>query len=142
MKENGEILKDRMVPSSSVSRMPCEIKYNGSAPVSEYFVVNDDNKVKEAMFRGRLLKGERVSLPDNMEGFIYLVWLFIGLMLVRKKDQQGKDVYEVAASFDEMTDWNTDSMPDKLLPTSVSSCIQWMQMNAAVGIGVVYHIDS
>lgn len=71
MKENGEILKDRMVPSSSVNRMPCEIKYNGSAPVSEYFVVNDDNKVKEAMFRGRLLKGERVSLPENMEGFLY-----------------------------------------------------------------------
>ena len=27
------------------------------------------NKVKEGMFRGRLLKGERVSLPDDIEGF-------------------------------------------------------------------------
>lgn len=63
-------------------------------------------------------------------------------MLIRKKDQQGEDVYEVAASFNEMTDWNTDSMPDKSSPTSVSSCIQWMQMSAAVGIKNVYYIDS
>lgn len=68
MEEQGSISRERMVSHSSVNRLPCEIKYNGSAPVTDYFVINDDNKVKEAMFRGRLLKGERVSLPEDMEG--------------------------------------------------------------------------
>ena len=71
MEESGLISRDRMVPQSTVSRIPCEIKYSGSAPVSDYFVVNDDKKVKEGMFRGRLLKGERVSLPNDIEGFYY-----------------------------------------------------------------------
>lgn len=70
--EEKRIERDRMVSNSTIHRMPCEIKYNGSAPVNDYFVVNDDNKVKEAMFRGRLLKGERISLPEEMEGF-YIV---------------------------------------------------------------------
>ena len=61
--------EERKVPQSTIGRLPCEIKFNGSAPISDYFVVNDDNKVKEAMLRGRLLKGERVSLPSNIEGF-------------------------------------------------------------------------
>ena len=64
--------EERKVPQSTVDRLPCEIKYNGSAPVSDYFVVNDDNKVKEAMLRGRLLKGERVSLPSDIEGFQFI----------------------------------------------------------------------
>ena len=64
--------EERKVPQSTVDRLPCEIKYNGSAPVSDYFVVNDDNKIKEAMLRGRLLKGERVSLPSDIEGFQFI----------------------------------------------------------------------
>lgn len=132
MEETGTIPRDRMVSHSSVNRLPCEIKYNGSAPVSDYFVVNDDNKVKEAMFRGRLLKGERVSLPKDIEGFSRFFSIDIGMMIIRKKDSHGSDMFEIAASFDEMTDWNTDTMPNKPSNTSISSCIQWMEMMAEV----------
>ena len=62
------ISRERTAANARVEHIPCEIQFNGSAPVSSYFVVNDDNKVKEAMFRGRLLKGERVSLPEGVNG--------------------------------------------------------------------------
>lgn len=67
--EGGLVIsKERVASNAKVEHIPCEIQFNGSAPVSSYFVVNDDNKIKEAMFRGRLLKGERVSLPEGING--------------------------------------------------------------------------
>ena len=67
--EAGRVIsRERTASDAKVEHIPCEIQFNGSAPVSSYFVVNDDNKVKEAMFRGRLLKGERVSLPEGVNG--------------------------------------------------------------------------
>lgn len=51
-----------------MNHVPCEIQYTGTAHVSEYFIVNNDNKIKEAMFRGRLLKGEVISLPKDLTG--------------------------------------------------------------------------
>lgn len=65
----GQVIsRERTASNAKVEHIPCEIQFNGSAPVSSYFVVNDDNKIKEAMFRGRLLKGERVSLPEGING--------------------------------------------------------------------------
>ena len=55
MEAGKTISRERTAPNARVEHIPCEIQFNGSAPVSSYFVVNDDNKVKEAMFRGRLL---------------------------------------------------------------------------------------
>lgn len=63
---------------------------------------------------------------------MYFLYDIIGLMLVRKKDNQENYVYEVAASFDEMTDWYTDSMPVTPSSTSLSSCIRMMKLKAAV----------
>ena len=68
MEAGKTISRERTAPNARVEHIPCEIQFNGSAPVSSYFVVNDDNKVKEAMFRGRLLQGERVSLPKGVNG--------------------------------------------------------------------------
>lgn len=53
-------------------------------------------------------------------------------MIVKKKDNLGKTHYEAGASFNEMTDWNTDTIPEKPSPSSISSCIQWMEMMSEV----------
>ena len=67
--EKRVISRKREVPGATLHHLPCSIDFNGSVPVSSYFVVNDENKIKEAMFRGRLLRGERVQLPEQIEGF-------------------------------------------------------------------------
>ena len=48
--------------------MPCEIQYTGSAPVANYFVVKQTETMKESMFRGRLLQGETIPFPKEVEG--------------------------------------------------------------------------
>ena len=60
--------KKRMVFDGTVHHLPCEIQYNGSAPVEDYFVVKDAENMKESMFRGRLLQGETISLPKGVHG--------------------------------------------------------------------------
>ena len=40
-------------------------------------------------------------------------------MIVKKKDNLGKTHYEAGASFNEMTDWNTDTIPEKPSPSSI-----------------------
>lgn len=62
------ISRKRMMPNATIHHIPCEIEYTGSAPVTDYFVINDDNQVKESMFRGRLLQGEEFALPKDLEG--------------------------------------------------------------------------
>lgn len=71
---NGrEIRRGRTVKEAVVNHVPCEIQYTGTAHVSEYFIVNNDNKIKEAMFRGRLLKGEVISLPKDLTGISHAI---------------------------------------------------------------------
>lgn len=62
-------------------------------------------------------------------------------MLIRKNDNRGNKTYEVAASFDEMTDWYTDSLPSSAAPDSISSCIKVMQLRTAVSFYPCFHID-
>ena len=63
-----EVGRDRVLCDVSVQHLPCQIQYTGGAPISTYFVVNGDKEGKEATFRGRLLKGEVISLPENITG--------------------------------------------------------------------------
>ena len=63
-----KVSRKRMVPNATVHHIPCEIEYTGNAPVNDYFVIKEDNQIKEAMFRGRLLQGKERSLPKDLEG--------------------------------------------------------------------------
>ena len=68
---NGrEIKRGRTVKEAVVNHVPCEIQYTGAAHVSEYFIIKNDDNIKEAMFRGRLLKGETISLPKDLAGIL------------------------------------------------------------------------
>lgn len=56
-----------MLPS--IHRIPCSIEYNGSAPISDYFIVepNEQGGYK-ASFRGRPWIGHVVKLDDSIQG--------------------------------------------------------------------------
>lgn len=69
---DGEVGRGRVLCDVTVQHLPCEIQYTGGAPISTYFVVKEDAEGKEATFRGRLLKGEVISLPEKTSGL--LVW--------------------------------------------------------------------
>lgn len=71
MNEKTVISRKRMAPDSTVHHIPCEVQYTGRAPVSDYFVVNSEQPVREAMLRGRLLQGKEVAFPEGIEG-VYL----------------------------------------------------------------------
>ena len=122
-----------MAVGAKVEHIPCEIQYNGSAPVSSYFVVNDDNKVKEAMLRGRLLKGERVSLPEGVYGFCVYFVLCEGMTIVKGKDAE---VYSVGASFHEMTEWHTDTEPKETEKSGVRRGFDVMRILKVVWVFV------
>lgn len=68
MNEKTLVSRKRMVPDSTVHHIPCEIQYTGRAPVSDYFVVNSEQPIREAMLRGRLLRGKEIVLPKGIEG--------------------------------------------------------------------------
>uniref|UniRef100_M8BB47 Uncharacterized protein n=1 Tax=Aegilops tauschii TaxID=37682 RepID=M8BB47_AEGTA len=57
-----------------VHLLPCGIRHNSAAAVSDYFKPRDTGvevdgvKVEEAFFRGRNLQGATVALPDGYRG--------------------------------------------------------------------------
>uniref|UniRef100_A0A0E0CG98 Uncharacterized protein n=1 Tax=Oryza meridionalis TaxID=40149 RepID=A0A0E0CG98_9ORYZ len=59
-----------------VHLLPCGIKQNGAAAVSDYFKPKDTGvevegiRVEEAFFRGRKLQGATISLPDGYQGYV------------------------------------------------------------------------
>ena len=58
-----------MLRRSAAHLLPCDIQYDGSAPVSRYFKPNGD----EAAFRGRHLCGMKLPLPAGYSGAVLQV---------------------------------------------------------------------
>jgi hypothetical protein len=62
----------------NVNLLPCSISHDGPANVSSFFVVESDQERSaesdqehlSAHFRGRLLEGQRIPLPDGNEGLL------------------------------------------------------------------------
>ena len=62
-----------MAPTT-VHHMPCAIKCDGYAGVSTYFQSTVEQKGEdklEARFRGRLLEGRNINLPQNVQGYVF-----------------------------------------------------------------------
>ena len=62
-----------MAPTT-VHHMPCAIKCDGYAGVSTYFQSTVEQKGEdklEARFRGRLLEGRNVNLPESVQGYVF-----------------------------------------------------------------------
>ncbi|PWA89125.1 Ribonuclease H2, subunit C [Artemisia annua] len=104
--------------TDEIHQVPCVIKLNGPAPVSDYFkpkltgVEVDGLNVKEAYFRGRKLQGATVSLPHGYSGFV------IGKKTSAKRkasdtDAETTDSWQANAKFQNITFWNHDNLPSK-----------------------------
>ncbi|GJN19087.1 hypothetical protein PR202_gb06325 [Eleusine coracana subsp. coracana] len=118
-----------------VHLLPCGIRQNGAAPVSDYFkprstgVEVDGVKVEEAFFRGRKLQGATLSLPDGYRGYV----------LEKKsggKDKQDSDAevgdFVSHAEFQNITYWNHDTTPSAEDP--LPRCFHWLTVANAVSM--------
>ncbi|KAK8815608.1 hypothetical protein WA538_004734, partial [Blastocystis sp. DL] len=122
MNEKTLVSRKRMVPDSTVHHIPCEIQYTGRAPVSDYFVVNSEQPVREAMLRGRLLRGKEIVMPKGIEGVV----------MMRSTGANRKETVEGIASFTKATQWYTDSIPKDNEGGVFDHCLEWMKVSDAI----------
>lgn len=140
LKPHGEDLSGR------VHQLPCCVKHDGPASVSHYFkpkhnCVSDEGlPLQEAHFRGRLLQGTTLRLPQGYSGIslLYLFlkfnrsllfttidaneWMFsapvcgsVGFVLAKKtsppSSKQNSNSWVSKATFQDITYWNHDYVP-------------------------------
>ncbi|CAM0946621.1 unnamed protein product [Alopecurus aequalis] len=116
-----------------VHLLPCGIRHNSAAAVSDYFKPRDTGeevdgvRVEEAFFRGRKLQGATVALPDGYRGYV----------LEKKngeKETEGMDgevsSFVSRAEFQNITYWNHDTMPSAEDP--LPRCFHWLTIANAM----------
>lgn len=116
-----------------VHLLPCGIRHNSGAAVSDYFKPRDTGvevegvRVEEAFFRGRKLQGATVALPDGHRGYVL------------EKKSGGKDMQSLdgevsnfvsRAEFQNITYWNHDTMPSAEDP--LPRCFHWLTIANAM----------
>lgn len=105
--------------SSEVHFLPCNILYDGPAPVESYFHPKHDQTTGEliANFRGRKLVGEVVELPPNTEGTVVEV--------------TSRDKLVMHTSFRQIHVWEHDLKPD---PQLIAESFDWLDIADAVSL--------
>jgi hypothetical protein len=112
--------------SSEVHFLPCNIYYDGPAPVESYFHPKHDQKGKLiSNFRGRKLVGEVVDLPVNAEGAIV--------------EMMSKDHIVMHTSFRQIHLWEHDFPPD---PQLIAESLDWLDITDAVSPSLKYFLIS
>ena len=75
--------------------LPFNIQSNEATNVKDYFqVTQTENGTKEATFRGRLLVGKDISIPENTQG-----------ILLSENDEDSEAQYNVRGEFNTITVW-------------------------------------
>mmetsp|Transcript_719 Transcript_719/g.1520 ORF Transcript_719/g.1520 Transcript_719/m.1520 type:complete len:160 (+) Transcript_719:314-793(+) len=98
--------------------LPCAIKHNGQALVSQYFQVDqtdieiDGAPVLSASFRGRDLKGASLPFPEGYKGCILRRQVSAG----NKYDEKAQDAWVADSEFTSLTYWNHDTVPTSADP--------------------------
>ncbi|CAG9532059.1 unnamed protein product [Cercopithifilaria johnstoni] len=79
--------------------LPCKIKYDGPAKVSQYFITEElgDGK-KVATFRGRILNGVKQQFPDG----------YVLYAVVEKENRDNSRVFEISGSATSLMRWEYD----------------------------------
>lgn len=118
-----QILTDKLAEGKvQVHLVPCAIKSNGAAPISQYFhpvatdQVIDGKTVLHAALRGRELYGARLGVPDGYYGCV-----------LRQSQPASTDITWTAESqFEELTYWLHDVVPtaSDLLPRA----LEWAEL--------------
>ncbi|XP_046855059.1 ribonuclease H2 subunit C-like [Xenia sp. Carnegie-2017] len=110
----------------TVHLLPCKIEHNGEAEVDEYFqsCIKDDGKgMKKVSFRGRMLMGEKVAIPDGYSGYL--------LRENRKPVTDDQDrSFRAIKRFSEFTHWNLEDRP--CLNDKIRKAMQWIYISSAI----------
>jgi hypothetical protein len=102
--------------SSDVHLLPCNIHYDGPAPVESYFhPKHGQNGELVANFRGRKLVGEVVDLPEKTKGSVIEI--------------ASKDNVVMHTSFRQIHVWEHDLKPD---PRLIAESFDWLDIADAV----------
>ena len=87
-----EVISNKTVKLHS---LPFNIQSNEATNVKDYFqVTQTENGTKEATFRGRLLVGKDISIPENTQG-----------ILLSENDEDSEAQYNVRGEFNTITVW-------------------------------------
>lgn len=119
--------------------LPCNIDYDGPAPVSSYFIVkssdNNDGEV-HASLRGRQLVGVAVQLPQNVHGVCAITSKSAAGQhleqshLQQQQEQRRRGLsLEPVGSFSSITMWQHDVKPDTGV---LQDCFDWLSVAQAV----------
>lgn len=105
--------------------LPCEIEYDGSANVDNYFTpaIRLRPTEKVVSFRGRCLRGQEVAVPDG----------YVGLVL--KEDhkpcsEEDDRCVRVKSTFRAFTSWNLETPPSS--DDSAVMSIMWPKIADAI----------
>ncbi|XP_069594614.1 ribonuclease H2 subunit C [Ranitomeya imitator] len=112
-------------PREPLHLLPCQIQRRGAANVSEFFTpaVREAPGGKEVSFRGRMLRGQEVSVPAGYMGIV--------LKEDHKPCSEEEDrCLNVRSTFQSFTQWNLETPPsaDDVLVMSLA----WPEIASAI----------
>ncbi|EQC30336.1 hypothetical protein SDRG_11913 [Saprolegnia diclina VS20] len=118
--------------------LPCKVKYDGKAPISSYFVVEDAGDAKAARFRGIELSGTEVHL--DALGYAGLVMVDEGVPDETAEDDFNafssdapsapSSIWEIEGHFATLVDWQTKDLPSH--DAIVKRLAHWNSISAAI----------
>ncbi|XP_052748348.1 ribonuclease H2 subunit C [Galleria mellonella] len=118
--ENKEIFEQR------AHFIPCKVDEDGPANVRRFFepyICEDENGELSATFRGHLLNGTRMQLPD---GYRAIVVTEAKRPLAENADRR----FQVAGGFKQVMYWNWDKKPSK--NDNLVKALDWVDIAEAV----------
>ena len=102
----------------SINYMPFSIDYNGPAPISNYFLIREENDHPVSSFRGHTLKGIKVQLPEHIKGYV-----------TRISTDDSKKLL-LSDQFDSLCYWEHDTQPQSQMLNE----LDWMEISEAVSL--------
>lgn len=110
---------------SEVNLLPCNIKYDGPAPVESYFIQIKDPLTNEltSNFRGRKLIGKEIELPEDINGYVL--------------ESFNKNNINIHSNFKKLTIWEHDIKPDTQI---ILNSIDWFDIADIVSYCYYYFL--
>jgi len=101
--------------------LPCKVDYNGEiSTLPQYFKPKMNGNSSNAVFRGKLLDGKCIKLPE----------IYAGLMINERHASFGEDesrAFDVCGRFDKFTQWHMESQFTNK-DTLQSTCSTWLNI--------------
>lgn len=148
-------------PKCSLNVLPCHINHTGPVDASSRYWRPtpdvDDTSVETSYFRGRKLRGRKVAVPEGYEGVILKKTDRTIILSTDDAagDAAGEDaddlgdetgeeaaeelqVAEQVASFNHITVWSHESLPDQNEDVYVRGLGEWIALAGAVSYALMH----